>query len=86
MNTDSDKTAPRPVRRPKYRAENEPGRCVACGVCMNVCPRGAIAINHGCHAVVDGGKCIGCGLCVKACPAGVMHKVARTYETQETLE
>ena len=44
--------------------------CVACGVCMKACPKGAISIYRGCHAVVDEGKCVGCGLCVKACPAG----------------
>ena len=44
--------------------------CVACGVCMGFCPKGAISIHRGCHAVVDNGKCVGCGLCAKACPAG----------------
>ena len=44
--------------------------CVACGVCMNACPKGAISIYRGCYAVVEEGKCVGCGLCGKACPAG----------------
>ena len=43
--------------------------CVACGVCMNTCPRDAISIYRGCYAMVDGKKCVGCGLCGKACPA-----------------
>lgn len=64
------------VRR-RFIASNERDRCVACGVCMNVCPRDAISISHGSYAVVDESKCIGCGLCEKACPAGVMHKVER---------
>ncbi|MCR5312079.1 MAG: 4Fe-4S binding protein [Bacteroidaceae bacterium] len=59
----------------RFRAESEEDRCVACGVCMNVCPREAIHIHKGCYAVVDRDKCVGCGLCVKACPAGVMHKI-----------
>lgn len=58
----------------KYRAYNEQNRCVACGVCMNVCPREAISILQGKYAVVNDSLCIGCGLCKKACPAGVMHK------------
>lgn len=53
-------------------------RCVACGVCMNVCPRNAISIPAGITAVVDSTLCIGCGLCVKNCPAGVMKKTERT--------
>ena len=43
--------------------------CVACGVCMKSCPRGAISIHNGCYALVDDSKCVGCGLCAKACPA-----------------
>ena len=43
--------------------------CVACGVCMKSCPKGAISIWKGCFAQVDRGKCVGCGLCAKACPA-----------------
>lgn len=44
--------------------------CVACGACMKACPKGAISIYRGCHAVVDEVKCVGCGLCAKTCPAG----------------
>ena len=43
--------------------------CVACGVCMKACPKGAISIHRGCHAMVDEVKCVGCGLCARACPA-----------------
>ncbi len=59
----------------KYRAENDRGRCVACGVCAKTCPKNAISIFHGCYAVVNDEVCIGCGLCEKSCPAGVMYKV-----------
>ena len=44
--------------------------CVACGVCMKSCPKGAISIYRGCYAAVNETKCVGCGLCAKACPAG----------------
>ncbi len=44
--------------------------CVACGVCMKTCPKGAISIYRGCYAMVNADKCVGCGLCAKACPAG----------------
>ena len=44
--------------------------CVACGVCLKTCPKGAISIYRGCYAKADGDKCVGCGLCAKACPAG----------------
>lgn len=47
--------------------------CVACGSCMNVCPRDAITIPKGITAVIDTDKCVGCGLCKKACPASVIQ-------------
>lgn len=66
----------------KYKAENERDRCVACGVCVKVCPRDAISIHKGCYAVVAENLCIGCGICEKNCPAGVIHKVLRETETR----
>lgn len=52
--------------------------CVACGACRKSCPRGAISIYRGCHAVVEGEKCVGCGLCAKACPAGCIDLKERS--------
>ncbi|WP_041139157.1 4Fe-4S binding protein [Beduini massiliensis] len=52
-------------------------RCVACGVCMNVCPKHAIKVENGIKAVVDKSLCIGCGICVKMCPAGIIDKAER---------
>ena len=52
--------------------------CVACGVCLKTCPKGAIAIYRGCFAQVDEEKCVGCGLCAKACPAGCIDVTERS--------
>ena len=51
--------------------------CVACGVCLKTCPKGAISIYRGCFARVDEGKCVGCSLCAKACPAGCIAVTER---------
>lgn len=53
-------------------------RCAACGVCLKVCPRGAISVYRGCHARVEEAKCVGCGLCAKACPAGCITLCERS--------
>ena len=45
------------------------GICVACGVCVKTCKKGALSVYRGCYAVVEAEKCVGCGLCAKACPA-----------------
>ena len=46
------------------------GRCVACGACVKICPKGALSIWKGCYAEINPEKCVGCGLCGKNCPAG----------------
>jgi len=48
-------------------------KCVACGCCLKVCPKGAISIPNGIYAIVDNEKCIGCGLCERACPASIIR-------------
>ena len=53
----------------KRKANPNKDVCVACGVCVLQCPREAISIYKGCHAIVDSIKCVGCGICAKACPA-----------------
>lgn len=40
--------------------------CVACGVCVDECPVGAISMNG--HAVIDDRACIRCGKCHDVCP------------------
>ena len=52
--------------------------CVACGVCMKACPKGAISVYKGCYAMVEEAKCVGCGLCAKACPAGCIETKERS--------
>ena len=54
----------------KKLAFPDKNNCVACGVCMIACPRGAISIYKGCYAQVKEDTCVGCSLCAKACPAG----------------
>jgi len=40
--------------------------CVACGCCVTNCPKGAIRIDSGVIALIDGEMCIG------ICPAAVI--------------
>jgi NADH-quinone oxidoreductase subunit I len=64
-------------------------KCVACQLCMTVCPSGAITVEpaagEGMHEkypktfVVDLTRCIFCGFCEAACPKQAI-KLNRKYE------
>jgi len=41
-------------------------KCAGCGICVDVCPAGAIEVNQ--HAVVNDEACTGCAACVSECP------------------
>lgn len=42
-------------------------KCTACGICIDVCPNGAIAMENG-KAFVNNVLCRSCNVCIKACP------------------
>ncbi|BAL85069.1 putative ferredoxin (plasmid) [Selenomonas ruminantium subsp. lactilytica TAM6421] len=58
--------------RNKRHAVVQAADCVACGTCVDVCPRGAVQIIRGCYAQVEAGLCVGCGRCARECPASVI--------------
>lgn len=62
-------TKPRKARK-AFVNEND---CVACGCCVKVCPKGAIAIWKGIMARVTTEQCVGCGRCARECPASVIE-------------
>ena len=52
-----------------------PGRCVACGACVDACGTGAAAGSG-----LDRTLCARCGDCVEACPAGGRELVGRRVD------
>ncbi|MBM3146469.1 MAG: FAD-dependent oxidoreductase [Actinobacteria bacterium] len=56
-------------------AAGDPETCIACGVCVEACPQGAIHLTTGtdAHSVVDPNICRGCGICAAECPTGAMQ-------------
>ncbi len=55
------------------------GTCRDCGLCVAVCPEGAISRQEkekdDFEYIVDETRCIGCGFCAGACPSGVWNLV-----------
>ena len=47
-------------------------QCDTCGLCLNYCPHGALAIE-GASVVADPHRCTGCGLCVEVCPRSALR-------------
>ncbi len=62
-----------------------PERCIACGTCVTVCPRGVHRIEDGRHAA-DKSSCNHCGLCTEVCYTGALVMTGREVTAEEVLE
>ena len=54
-----------------FKPEIDKNKCIACGLCSQVCPERAIfmkKIKNNNKAEVNYDYCKGCGLCAKHCP------------------
>jgi pyruvate ferredoxin oxidoreductase delta subunit len=60
-----DKTGAWRIRsRPKYLQKN----CIACKMCLLICPEGCILGKEKNTFISDYNFCKGCGLCAEVCP------------------
>jgi Pyruvate/2-oxoacid:ferredoxin oxidoreductase delta subunit len=60
-------------------ARVDAGKCAgtgSCGVCLKVCPFGAVEARDG-KSAVRADKCMGCGICVYRCPSKARELVPR---------
>lgn len=49
--------------------EFNPGKCIGCGMCIDVCPHQVFQLESSKAQIVDRDRCMECGACAKNCPA-----------------
>jgi len=52
------------------RVAVDPGRCSACGQCVEACAEKALELTDAIR--LDEDRCLGCGACVRVCPEGAI--------------
>ncbi|MBN2726064.1 4Fe-4S binding protein [Candidatus Mcinerneyibacteriota bacterium] len=61
------------------------GRCISCGGCVALCPRGALQMKSF-HLTLVSERCNDCRFCVNACPVGALWPGIPDYgEDYETF-
>lgn len=58
-------------------------RCVHCGACVSICPKGVFRFDADWRVTLDEGKCVQCGVCINACP---MRALALFYGEGERVK
>lgn len=75
----SDTTAAKPISAkntvPRMVAVVAVEKCTACGICVDLCPRGAVTVDD--VAAVDVHLCTGCGFCIDGCARGAVSIAKR---------
>jgi NAD-dependent dihydropyrimidine dehydrogenase PreA subunit len=52
--------------------EYDPGLCIRCGLCSDVCPHGVFATDGGGARLARPEACMECGACQLNCPTGAI--------------
>ena len=63
----------------------EPNKCIGCGACAAVCPRGAHSFSSGSH-LLDRSVCSACGNCAGACPTQALTLCGKSLSAEEVLQ
>ncbi len=59
-------------------------KCIGCGKCFEVCPKGVHYVEEGVHRL-DRTKCVGCGACADACYAEALSMSGKTMSVSEVM-
>lgn len=59
-------------------------KCIGCGKCFEVCPKGAHKMEDGRH-IIDRSLCVSCGKCAESCFASALVMSSRAYTVDEVM-
>ncbi|MDD5281404.1 MAG: 4Fe-4S binding protein [Candidatus Omnitrophica bacterium] len=80
-NSKGDKTGSwRTLSRPNYLHQN----CIACRMCLMICPEGCVSGKEKNAFSVDYTFCKGCGLCADICPKKDIEMVSEESKREES--
>jgi NAD-dependent dihydropyrimidine dehydrogenase PreA subunit len=70
-----------------YVSQIDDALCIACGICVEACPFGALDMGEE-SVLVSQERCMGCGICVSSCEQGALSLLrdAKKGEPLELLE
>ncbi len=60
--------------------------CTGCGLCLEVCPAGAIEMKEPCRPRIRRERCIDCFRCAEVCPEQAMIVWGRLMSVEEVME
>ena len=71
-------------QKPKKEIACFPARCVSCGYCAQVCPKGIIE-KQAPYNIIDRDACDLCEICVKECCTNAKKTIGEEYDTDGLL-
>lgn len=70
----------------KTEVEYEPTKCIGCGACAAICPRGCHSISETEGHVYTRDDCTRCGECIGHCVAGSLKLVGTEHTVEEVIK
>lgn len=68
----------------RYRPVIDHGKCIKCGICIELCPCGVIEKED--KIIIDYTYCKGCGICVEECPKKAIDFIDESKASKEVDE